>query len=63
MVQREVEGKWHTIHVLDDAEWQEDAENTLTMMVDSMHLNNPGIPARVVRHEVHSWRMVTAPLT
>ena len=56
LVQREVEGKWHTIHALNDAEWQEDAEHTLAVIVGSMRLNDPGIPARVMRHEVHSWR-------
>ena len=56
LVQRKIEGKWYTIHVLNDVEWQEDAEHTLAMIVGSMHLNNPSIPARVMRYEVHSWR-------
>jgi hypothetical protein len=33
LVRREVEGKWHTIHVLNDVEWQKDAEHTLAMIV------------------------------
>ena len=33
LVRREVERKWHTIHVLNDVEWQKDAEHTLAMIV------------------------------
>jgi hypothetical protein len=56
LVRREVEGKWHTIHVLNDVEWQKDAEHTLAMIVGSMHLNDSSIPVRVMRHVVYCWR-------
>jgi hypothetical protein len=55
LVRREVEGKWHTIHVLNDVEWQKDAEHTLAMIVGSMHLNDSSIPVRVMRHVVYCW--------
>jgi hypothetical protein len=55
-VRREVGGKWCAIRLLNDDEWQADAERTLTGIVGSMHLHDSGIPARVMRHVVHCWR-------
>ena len=55
-VRREIEGKWCAIHLLNHDEWQADAERTLAGIVGSMHLHDPGIPAKVMRHVIHCWR-------
>jgi hypothetical protein len=51
-----VRGKWCAIRLLNDDDWQANAERTLTGIVGSMHLHDLAIPARVMRHVVHCWR-------
>src|SRR5215213_5336551 len=55
LIRRKIPGKWYTNKPISKDEWSSDAEMTLQWIVGTMHIHDPEIHSRVVKHVVHHW--------